>query len=143
MNAAEDPREPLPIDLMQQTGHNTVRQNLHTLGTLLIKKYYSLIPTLMMDWSNPRQEADRDPLPGPERAVKGLRNVAAYLAEEAKQGRIRQSNFEVLAQTFVGACWHYAFLQVMLGAWHQKPISQEEYLDDLVTTLWDGIAPEG
>jgi AcrR family transcriptional regulator len=150
MNAEEQPDRPLPIDLMERVGKHTVQENLQTLGAQLIRKYYAIIPSTMMDWSNTRQEPPQaapqgsppgDSLSGPERSIRGLRNVAAYLAEEAKIGRIKETNYEVLAQTFVGACWHYAFLQVMMGAWHQQPISQEQYLQGVLGTLWDGIAP--
>ncbi|HEY9683091.1 MAG TPA: helix-turn-helix domain-containing protein [Oculatellaceae cyanobacterium] len=149
MNAEEQPNCPLPLDLMQHVGQHTVQENLQTLGAMLIRKYYAIIPSMMMDWSNTRQEpqppregvTEGDSLSGPERSVKGLRNVAAYLAEEAKLGRIKENNYEILAQTFIGACWHYAFLQVMMGAWQKQPISQEQYIQEVLNTLWTGIGP--
>ena len=146
MNIEDDPGSPLPIDLKDRVGKGTVQKNLNDLGNLLVNRYFSIIPTLMMDWSNTREEntsADQGGMcaQGPEKAVKGMRAIATYLGDEAKLGRLRKANFEILAQMFAGACWHYVFLQVMMGEVHQEPLTQEQYVKNVVQNLWSGIAP--
>lgn len=146
MNADEDPAQPLPIELDKCVGQGKVEDTLKLLGNLLVRKFFSVIPATMMDWSGTREEGD-EPVDigctsGPERAVKGLQMIAGYLSSEVKLGRIQSDNCEILAQTFVGALWHYAFLQVTFGEVHDKPITPEQYVDGVVKTLMAGIEPE-
>ena len=146
MNVDEDPQRPVPIDFRELIGKNSMQQNLNKIGNMLVNKFFGIVPTMMMDWSNTRQEvetstAENACISGPERAVKGMQMIAGYLAEEGKLGRIRCSNYEILAQAFVGACWQYVFLQVMMGEVHQEPLTREQYVQGVVETLWSGIAP--
>jgi AcrR family transcriptional regulator len=149
MNLQEDEESPLPLDLQSKIGIDSVQENLRELGNALVHKFFGLVPTMMMDWSNRREEstasgdsaATRSGEHAPDRAVRRIHMIACYLQEEAKLGRIRSVNTEIIAQTFVGALWHYAFLQVMMGEVHKEPLTQEQYVDGVVDTLWCGIAP--
>jgi AcrR family transcriptional regulator len=147
MNVDADPAQPLPIDLDSCVGQGKVEDTLNELGNLLIKKFFGIIPSTMMDWSAIREEGD-EPMgqsceSGPERAVKGLQIIASYLSREVALGRIKSANCEILAQAFVGALWHYAFLQVTLGEVHDEPMTPEQYVDGVVKTLMVGINPAG
>jgi AcrR family transcriptional regulator len=145
MNVEGDPAQPLPINLDERVGKGKVEDTLKELGNLLVKKFFGIIPATMMDWSNSREESDEAAqtcISGPERAVKGLQTISGYLSREVKLGRLRSANCEILAQTFVGALWHYAFLQVTMGEVHKKPLSSSQYVDGLVHTLMTGIAPK-
>jgi hypothetical protein len=115
---------------------------------LLVKKFFGIIPATMMDWSNSRENADAEATVqpcegGPERAAKGVRLIADYLENEAALGRLQSTNCEALAQTFVGALWHYAFLQVTLGDVYREPLTPNQYVDEVVQTLMFGISPKG
>jgi AcrR family transcriptional regulator len=147
MNLDEDPTKPLPINLLERVGHGKVEDTLKNLGKLLIKKFLGLIPAMMMDWSNSREDTEttcaKSGESGPERAVKGMRLIAEYLSQEGKLGRVRSADYEILAQTFIGALWHYALLQVTMGEVHKKPLSPEQYVDGVVRTLMVGIGTTG
>lgn len=144
MNVEDEPDKMLPINLQERIGKEPVQETLTELGNMLVQKFFGIVPTMMMDWSNTRQEslsATQACAQGPERAVRGLKFISHYLAEEAKLGRIRDANYEILAQTFVGACWHYVFLQVTVGEVHEPPLTPEQYVQGMVQALWGGIAP--
>jgi AcrR family transcriptional regulator len=145
MNVDGDPDKPLPINLEERIGRGKVEDTLRDLGNLLVTKFLGIIPSMMMDWSNSREDSAATPSQecagGPERAVKGLGLIADYLSKEAALGRIQSSNCEILAQTFIGALWHYALLQVMMGEVHKKPMTPAQYVDGMVKTLMTGIAP--
>jgi hypothetical protein len=98
---------------------------------------------MMMDWTGSRESSD-EPLPpncGPDRAVQGIQMISSYLREEAALGRLQQqSNWESVAQMFIGSMWHYAFLQVVMGEVHEQPITPEQYVHNVVHALLSGIA---
>ena len=147
MNVNGDPAQPLPINLDERVGKGKVEDTLKDLGNLLVKKFFGIVPTTMMDWSS-REEEDEDTgqscgsVSGPEKAAQGIQIVSQYLAKEVELGRIQCSNTEVLAQTFIGALWHYAFLQVTMGEVHKKPITAAQFVDGMVKTLMTGVAPK-
>jgi len=145
MNLQDDEEGPLPVNLQNRVGVGSVRETLRELGNALVHKFLGLVPTMMMDWSNSRDEmtapSEKGSEPHQESAVRRIHLIACYLDEEAKLGRVKDVNSEILAQTFVGALWHYAFLQVMMGEVHKEPITQEQYVDSVVHTLWCGVSP--
>ena len=135
--------------LNSSIGRKDVESTLVQLGSLFTEKFLLIIPMLMMSWSN-RQE-DLSPtettvITGKERASKALqavKTVAAYLESENRLNRIRDTDFEVVAQAFIGALWHHAFLQVMLGNGKWDAAKERRYVKRLVKALWSGIAPQG
>jgi AcrR family transcriptional regulator len=137
----------IPILLKSSLGRKDVEATLVELGTLLVEKFLIMIPALMMAWSNKletQNAAESAAAANKERATKALQSVktiAAYLENEYKLGRIRETDFEVVAQAFVGALWHHAFLQVMLTDSKSGPGKERRYVKRLVKAMWSGIAP--
>jgi hypothetical protein len=72
-----------------------------------------------------------------------VKTIAAYLEAEYRLGRIRETDFEVVAQAFVGALWHHAFLQVMLTDGKSGPAKERRYVRRLVKAMWSGIGTSG
>ena len=82
-------------------------------------------------------------VPGPTaRAPPCKRMVADYLRGEARLGRVRSGDFELMAQTFIGAIWHHAFLAVTSRRGEHAPKTRRTLVRSIVETLWRGIAPE-
>ena len=134
--------------LNSSLGRKDVEATLVELGTLFVEKFLLMIPALMMSWSNkpesPR-EAETAAITGKERAGRALqavKTIASYLKAEHRLGRIRDTDFEVIAQAFVGALWHHAFLQVMLTDGKSGPAKERRYVRRLVKAIWSGIAPD-
>jgi len=139
MREDSDWGQTIPTLLNSSVGRKDVEVTLVELGTLFAGKFLLIIPMLMMSWSN-RQE-DLSPTEA-TRALQAVKTVAAYLQAENRLGRIRDTDFEVVAQAFIGALWHHAFLQVMLGEGKSEANKQRRYVKRLVKALWSGIAPQ-
>jgi AcrR family transcriptional regulator len=137
----------IPLLLSSSVGRRDVEATLAELGSLFVEKFLIIIPMLMMSWSNRQEDlspTEATAITGKERASRALqavKTVAAYLQAENRLGRIRDSDCEVVAQAFIGALWHHAFLQVMLGSGKWDASKERRYVKRLVKALWSGIAP--
>jgi AcrR family transcriptional regulator len=147
MDDQSDWGQTIPALLNSSLGRKNVESTLVELGTLYTEKFLALIPTLMMAWSN-KQDTENPAVAAAaakrERATKALqavKTIAAYLEAEYRLGRIRDTDFEVVAQAFVGALWHHSFLQVMLTDGKSGPAEERRYVRRLVKAIWSGIAP--
>ena len=138
----------IPALLNSSLGRKDVETTLVELGSLFVEKFLVMIPALMMAWSNKQETEDRAEsavAANTERATKALqavKTIAAYLEAEYGLGRIRETDFEVVAQAFVGALWHHSFLQVMLGDSKSGAAKERRYVKRLVKAIWSGIEPE-
>jgi AcrR family transcriptional regulator len=137
----------VPVLLKSSLGRKDVETTLVELGTLYVEKFLVMIPALMMAWSN-KQETEKPAASATAankeratQALKGVKIIAAHLEAEYKFGRIRETDFEVVAQAFVGALWHHSFLQVMLTDGKSTPAKEKRYVRRLVKAIWSGIAP--
>ena len=148
MQEQSDWGQTIPCLLNSSLGRKDVEKTLVELGSLFVKKFLMLIPALMMAWSNKQETenpAESAAAANKERATKALqavKTIAAYLEAEYRLGRIRETDFEVVAQAFVGALWHHAFLQVMLTDGKPGSAKGRRYVRRLVKAMWSGIAPQ-
>jgi AcrR family transcriptional regulator len=137
----------IPTLLNSSVGQKDVETTLVELGTLFAEKFFLMIPTLMMAWSNKqespcqRESAADSNKERAGKALQAVKTIAAYLQAESRLGRIRDTDFEVVAQAFVGALWHHVFLQVMLGDDATTPLKERRYVKRLVKAIWSGIHP--
>ena len=134
--------------LSSGVGRNDVETTLCDVGSVFVQKFQTMIPALMMSWSNKPEnvsDAGQAAAVGKARAAQALKavtTIAAYLEAESRLGRIRDTDFEVVAQAFVGALWHHSFLQVMLSDAKTRPAKERRYVKQLVQSLWFGLEPE-
>jgi AcrR family transcriptional regulator len=134
--------------LNSNLGRNDVQTTLCDVGSVFVQKFLTLIPTLMMSWSHKPENvsgADQAAAVGKARAaqaLKAVKTIASYLEAESRLGRIRNIDFEVVAQAFVGALWHHSFLQVMLTDGRTGAAKERRYVQRLVQSLWVGLEPE-
>ena len=148
MQEQSDWGKTIPGLLNSSLGRKDVEKTLVELGSLFVEKFLMLIPALMMAWSNKQETenpAESAAVANKERATKALqavKTIAAYLEAEYRLGRIRETDFEVVAQAFVGALWHHAFLQVMLTDGKPGSAKERRYVKRLVKAMWSGIAPD-
>jgi len=149
MQERSDWGQTIPELLNSSLGRKDVESTLVQLGTLFVEKFLLMIPTLMMAWSN-KQDADNPAETAAEankeratKALQAVKTIAAYLEAECGLGRIRKTDFEVVAQAFVGALWHHAFLQVMLTDGKSGSAKERRYVRRLVKAMWSGIGTSG
>ena len=147
MQDQSDWGQAVPALLKSSLGRKDVEPALVELGTLYVEKFLVMIPALMMAWSNKQETqnaAESAAAANKERATKALqavKTIAAHLEAEYRLGRIRETDFEVVAQAFVGSLWHHSFLQVMLSDGKSSSAKERRYVRRLVKAIWFGIAP--
>ena len=145
MQEDSDWGQTVPTLLNASVGRKDVETTLVELGTLFAGKFLLIIPMLMMSWSNRQEDlssTEATAITAKQRATRALhavKTLAAYLEAENRLGRIRDTDFEVVAQAFIGALWHHAFLQVMLGEGKSDATKERRYVKRLVKVLWSGI----
>jgi AcrR family transcriptional regulator len=131
-------------DILSTVGHGELEANLTDLGTRLLEFLRSILPVVMMSWSNPSTtggflpEALSGPNPPPVRVVLGL---ARYFAAEMDADRMRRRDPELLARIFLGSLQNYVFFEVLLRAQNLMPLPARTYVAGVVDLLWNGIAP--
>jgi AcrR family transcriptional regulator len=134
-----------PIDLAARIGKGQVDRNLADVGDWLFERSLEFIPTLMMVWSDRGPQTGQTPSAAagnPARASQRVRMIADYLRGEARLDRVRSGDFELMAQTLIGAIWHQAFLTVTSRREMRAPQTRRALVRGIVQTLWRGIAPE-
>jgi AcrR family transcriptional regulator len=124
-------------------GQGEVVENLVELGTQVLEFLRSILPIVMMSWSNPGQVGSiPDALAGPNPPpVRVLRAIGQVLEGEMKLGRIARRDPELLARVFLGSLQNYAFFEVLLRAQELMPLPTRTYVRGVVDLLWEGVAP--
>ncbi|MCU0653744.1 MAG: TetR/AcrR family transcriptional regulator [Polyangiaceae bacterium] len=135
--------ESQPFDeLEKRVGKGEVQEQLYEHGLEMWHLFRKLIPLIMMLWSTRSEEMNAQlhgPNPPPLQAT---RRMAGYLEAEMRLGRLRRSDPEILARTFLGAIWNHAFLEQITERAPVLPLPIETFLRGFIQLLWGGIAPE-
>jgi AcrR family transcriptional regulator len=116
-----------------------LRHALERLATTLLDIGRVAVPLMMMSWSNPAQRC----APPYERKRAEfrvfLRRLVSFFELHMQQGRLRPSNPEVLARTFLGALYHYNMTRVLSDP-EVPTIAEKEFAAGLVDLLLNGAA---
>jgi AcrR family transcriptional regulator len=144
-----DQRE-IPFDLRARVGKGAVKDTLVDIGELLLDRFFVVVPAQLMAWANPNPNPDPAPERGTtmaegyrDKGIRGQQILVEYLRAEARLKRVRLVDPFVVAQTFGGALWFFAFEQVSgakLRGTERTP-SRKEFVRQLVDTLWSGLQP--
>ncbi|HTO72986.1 MAG TPA: helix-turn-helix domain-containing protein [Gemmatimonadales bacterium] len=138
------PATPLDVDLRSLVGQGSVQQNLITLGERLLDRFFLVVPTQLMAWANPDPErADQPAAQYRNRGIRGQQLFVEYLRGEMRRNRVANVDPFVVAQTFSGALWFFAFEQLSGGRLRRNvpAPSRNEFVRQLVDTLWRGLKP--
>lgn len=142
-------RENLPPFLAvthpEQAGTGTVGEQLEAIMQAAMAYYAQLIPQTIAicadaallarhrEWMQARQA-------GPRRVFE---LVAAYIAAEQRLGRLdAQRDPMSVAALLLGPAYQYALLRYFMGA-DPLPLSDQQFVSNLVQTLLAGLAPRG
>jgi AcrR family transcriptional regulator len=129
--------------LTERVGKGSVEQALFDVGMEMIAFFRTIMPLMMMSWSNPGPDGLPEPLRAPNPPpIRALRALAGFFEAEMRAGRLRRHDPEIVARAFLGGMSSYAFFEVLLKAHVQLPLPAETYVRGLVSTLWSGIEPE-
>lgn len=141
--AMQPPMDPaLFAGLAQRVGKGDVREQLEDVGMLALEQFTRLVPFIMTMVSSPGFPGLATAREGSHPATRGVRAVMGYLEAEMRLGRLRRSDPEILARTFMGALFNYAFLDTTTTANLELPLPAPTFVRGLVAVLWAGIEPQ-
>lgn len=128
--------------LEQQAGEGTVQGNLTGLANAMIDFFRDVVPRVMLMCQQGMEHPHKGFFNGPRSPAR--RNFGAlinYLKEEMDLGRLdTQTDPELIARIIGGSCWNFAFHESM-GNEVFAPLTRQEFAEQLVQTLWRGLAP--
>src|SRR5262249_55624199 len=121
-------------------GRGEIRDNLFDLGIEIIAFFRTIMPLMMMSWSNPGPSGLPHLLSGPNPApVRAMGALAGFFEAEMRAGRLRHHDPEIVARTFLGGLNHYVFIEVVLRENGALPMPPETFVRGLVHLLLTGV----
>jgi AcrR family transcriptional regulator len=125
--------------LPEKVGKGKMSDMLRGVGTDILAFFRELVPVLLMEAGTPAflpAAADRR-----HPASEHIQRLGDYLKAEMSLGRIAKSDAEVLARTFAGALFSYAFVELQTTPAAERGRKGDAFLEGLIALLWAGVAP--
>jgi AcrR family transcriptional regulator len=122
--------------LCEHPGRGNLRDRLVRAGLEAVDFFRRIMPLLMMTWSNPTAASSFGP--GPPPAVRAIKRLAAYFADEMRLGRLRRQDPEIFARVYAGSIVHYVFMEVVQQSQEELPLAPETFLRGLVDLIGSG-----
>ena len=132
--AAMDEAQPPALGLDRYIGQGDLRKNLIRITIESVHFLNSLLPKLMLRWSERDLAADANVCNRPREI---LRALTAFFKAEKALGRVG-GDAPIIARMFMGAVWNYCFLQTVAG---DRSMSATIFARRLIAGLWQGITP--
>lgn len=117
-----------------------MRESLIYVAREIIRFAQERMPFVMLGWSHKPSALDSVSDQNESAVVRDSRRLAQFLQKEVDQGRLRPCKVEMVARLLMGTCLNL----VMDSVLNKQPLGSEEikhFTDDLIETLWQGIAP--
>jgi AcrR family transcriptional regulator len=130
-------------DLPQQAGKGTVEDNLREYITRGLQLLTAILPIFAGLLTQPKVLARFAGLAGHDSRGAPLRRILAdYLRAEQETGRIAATvNAEAAATMIIGACHDLVLPHLLDSPPHETVEIPLRFVDDLISTIWQGIAP--
>jgi AcrR family transcriptional regulator len=132
--AAMDEAQPPALALDGYVGQGDLRQNLIRITVESVHYLNSLLPKLMLRWSE-RELGPKAKVCTRPREI--LRALTAYFKAEKALGRVG-GDPPIIARMYMGSVWNYCFMLAVAG---RRSMSVKTFAERLVAGLWQGIAP--
>lgn len=129
-------------DIGDRVGKGEVREHLVDVGLRALEAFRTIVPFIMTVMASPDYPGLPHPGEGDHPATRSMRAMMGYLEAEMRLGRIRRSDAEILARTFLGSIFNYAWLDTTTHANEDLPLPAEAFVRGIVALLWAGIAPQ-
>jgi AcrR family transcriptional regulator len=131
---------PIFEELPARVGRGEIAEHLQEAGAALIAAMLTTLPLLMMAWSTPSKFGalhKRLNTPNPVQ-VKLIRLLSSYFEAEARAGRLRAVDPEILARAFFGGVVDYVMSQFLHRTADSLPLASPTFLRGLCNLLLDG-----
>ncbi len=122
------------------SGKGDMRGNLRQIAHEIIRFAQQRMPLVMLGWSHKPSADNSVPDEDEPAFVRDSRRFAEFLQQEVDRGRLRPCKVEMVARLLLGPCINVVLDSVL----RKEPLGAEEidrFADDLIETLWEGIAP--
>jgi AcrR family transcriptional regulator len=129
-------------DLASVAGEGEIADHLFKLATALVERTRTLFPLLMLAFGSPIKMSELLAHGHPAR-VRVLRNLARYFEAEARLGRLRRVDFEILARAFHGAVHEYVMAELFEGVGGAAPLPEASYIRGVIRMLLEGVMAKG
>jgi AcrR family transcriptional regulator len=125
--------------LSERVGKGDIAETMFEVGAAMIAAMDQVLPFMMIAWSAPTRLAQfcarmREPNPAHVRTIK---LIATYFDAEARAGRLRAVDPEILARGFMGGIIDYVMQQHLHGL-DSLPMPTVTFLRGFVNILLDG-----
>ncbi len=132
------PEQPAWIGTLESlVGKGDLQKNLMDISLEIVEFHREMIPRLILLRSTGIPSTELFGKPGCP-PVWNLKALTTFFDREVQLGRINSGDSEVIARLLLGALMNYVFLEQM-GV--EKQMNPQTFVEKLVKTLWDGIAP--
>ncbi|MDF5729575.1 MAG: TetR/AcrR family transcriptional regulator, partial [Rhizonema sp. PD38] len=132
------PEQPAWIETLESlVGKGDFQQNLMDISLEIVEFHRKMVPRMILLRStgiSPIELFGKPDCP----PVRNLTALTTFFDQEVRLGRINSGDSEVTARLLLGALMNYVFLEQM-GV--EKQMNPQIFVEKLVKTLWDGIAP--
>jgi AcrR family transcriptional regulator len=132
--------EPPFLARLDQTYGEDPRDTLMAVGREAIEFFRTLLPLMLMGWSNahacglPEHFMKPDPPP-----LRSLARLTEFFAKQIKARKMRKHNPAVSARVFLGSIQSYAFFELLGKVHHRQPLTADEHLSETIALLWNGL----
>ena len=142
VRSLQQPMQPNPIASILEKGPTDapITDQLNEIGITTIVILRRVIPCLTMLHAAGVKTNESIPLDA-RPAIQSRRLLTAWFQTAAAQGRIQTSDPHALAVAFLGMLHARPFREVIMGD-TELSCTDVEYIQEVVDTMWTGIAPK-
>ncbi len=138
-----NPEEPAFFRSLDGAKSGAPRQVLAEIALEILGFIRTVMPLIMMTWSNPSPSGLPRPLAKPNPIPLHLmKKLIRFFKREMSAGRLRRQDPEIAARVFLGGIQNYVFFELVLKA-GKVPMPAEKFVKAMVDTLMRGLAPTG
>lgn len=127
--------------LHDRVGKGEIAEHLYEVGADIVEGMRTVLPLMMMAWSSAAKMTtltDRMQHPNPVH-VQALKLLGSYFEAEARLGRLRHVDSEILARTFFGGICDYVMSQFLHKTADMLPLASPTFLRGIINILVDGV----
>ena len=137
--ALELPRELPWKDMVYEcTNRPDTKQAMAEMGLTILDFFRKHIGQMLKIHAHLKEMASMVAIDQPP-PIQALNTLTQFFTEQSKQNFIDAPHPEAVTRMFIGSIVNYAFFEIMF---QYTPAPPEEYIEQIVDTLWAGISPK-
>ena len=132
---------PSLASLPERVGIGDITDHLYEVGVGIVEGMRTVLPLMMMAWSSAAKMTtltDRMQHPNPVH-IQALKLLGGYFEAEARLGRLRAVDSEILARTFFGGICDYVMSQFLHKTADTLPLAAPTFLRGIINILVEGV----